>query len=105
MVTTRTVSATTTSTIAAHIALTDSATPISPLDIPLLLVIIRTDCTALVLVTMKHQNAELRTIETAHALCIVPPPKRPTRVPILADIMTSTFDDVSTIRPVVLTTA
>ena len=105
MVTIRTGSATTTSTIAVHIAFTDNATPISPTDIPLLLVIIRTDCTALVLAIMKRQNAELRTIETAHALCIVPPPKRPTRVPILADIMTLTFDDVSTIRPVVLTIA
>jgi len=54
---------------------------------------------------MKRQNAGLRTIETAHALCIVLPPKRPTHVPILADIMTSTLDDVSTIRPVVRTTA
>jgi len=53
---------------------------------------------------MKRQNAALRTTETVRASIIVLHPKRPVRVPILADTMTPKLDGVYTTQALVLIT-
>ena len=100
----RTVSVTTTRTTAAHTELTGNVTPIDPQRIPLTLATIWVDFTTTVIVITKGQNAEICTTETAHAFHIVRHPKLPERAQLLADIMTSKFNSVSTVRTVALTT-
>jgi len=84
----------------------DNVTPIAPvLHIHILIAIIRADCTAAVIAITKRTDAILRIRETALASGMVPHPKRPIHVPILADIMTPNLDGVCTTQAIVLTTA
>ena len=99
-VTTRTVSATTTRTTAAHTALTGNVIPIDLLHIPLATAMAWVDFSIMVIAITKPRNAGMRTTETAHALGIAPHPKPPELAQTLADIMTSKSNNVSTIRAV-----
>ena len=61
------------------------------------------DFSTMVIAITKHRNVEVRITETARALVLILPIKLLALAQILADIMTTRSNDVSTIRALVLT--
>ena len=102
----KTASVTTTRTTAALTTLMDNVIPVKPPHIPLTIATIWAGCYAMAIAITKHRNAEtgLHVTGIAHAFVIVQVPKRPALAQISAHIMTSTSDDVSTIRRTVVVT-
>ena len=73
------------------------------MDTPLTIATVRVDCTVMVIAITKHRNVEMPTTETAHVFIPILATKLLALAHILADIMTTRSNGVSTIRALVLT--